>query len=153
MRTIQQKPHYTSQKHSPPVTSLTLPLTTIPLTTRLLSHKQNYSPFLSPVTKGELLRGCHLIVLLKARSIIIILSTSRRIQGRITLGRRNEATKVRLLLSNPANLGVHLTHIISKMVKTSTKIILNELKLIQDARDASTLEEEGVVDEEEGREA
>ena len=38
MRTVQQKPHYISQKYSPLITSLALPLTT-----RLLSHNQNYS--------------------------------------------------------------------------------------------------------------
>ena len=42
MRTIHQKPHYISQKHYPPITSLAFPQTT-----RLLSHNQNYSPFLS----------------------------------------------------------------------------------------------------------
>ena len=48
------------------------------------------------------------------------------------LGRRNEATKVRLSLSNLANLGVHLTHLIKQIVKMSTKIIQNKQMLIQD---------------------
>ena len=78
MRTIQQKLHYISQKHSPPITSLALPITT-----RLLSHNQNYSLFLSRVTNGESLRGHHLNVILKAKSTIIF--TSQRLFGRITL--------------------------------------------------------------------
>ena len=128
MRTIHQKSHYLSQKHSPPITSLAFPQTT-----RLLSHNQNYSPFLSWVTKGESLRDTHLNIMCKAKSIItIIISTSWRLHRRITLGKRNETTKTRLSTSNTTNLGVHLTHLIRKMVKTTTKISTHELKLIHD---------------------
>ena len=128
MRTIQQKPHYISQKHSTPITSLAFPLTT-----RLLSHKQNYSPFLSRVTKGESLRDGHLIIILRARSIItIIISTRWRLHKRIGLGRRSKATKTRLSASDKTNPVVHLTHLIRKMVKTTTKISMYDLKLIYD---------------------
>ena len=71
---------------------------------------------------------CHLIIILRARSIItiiIIISTSKRLLKRTTLCRRDEATKARLLASNLANLGVHLTHL-----KTTIKIISHELNLI-----------------------
>ena len=78
MRTIQQKLHYISLKHSPPITSLAFPITT-----RLLSHNQNYSFFLSRVTNCESLRGHHLNIILKEKSIIIF--TNWRLFGRIML--------------------------------------------------------------------
>ena len=128
MRTIQQKPHYISQKHSIPITSLAFPLTT-----RLLSHNQNNSPFLSRVTKSESLRDIHLIIILRAKSIItIIISTSQRLHRRIRRERRSETTKMRLLASDKTNPGVHLTHLIRKMVKTTTEISTHELKPIHD---------------------
>ena len=97
---------------------------------RLLSHNQNYLPFLSRVINGESLRRCHLIIILRARSIItIIISTSRRLLRRTTLWIRGEATKARLSTSDSANPGVHLTHL-----KTTIKIISHELKLIQNGR-------------------
>ena len=127
MRTIQQNPYYISQKHFPPSTSLVLPLTT-----RLLSHN-NYSPFLSRVTKGESLRNSHLIIICKAKSIItVIISTIRRLHRRIKRGRRSKATKTGLSASNMTNPGVYLTHLIRKMVKTTTKISTHELNLIHD---------------------
>ena len=112
----------------PPFNSLALPLTT-----KLLSYNQNYSHFLSRVTKGESLRDNHLVIILRARSnITIIISTSRRLHRRITLWSKDEAIEDRLSVSDPTNPGVHLTHLISKMVKMTTKISMHVLKLIHD---------------------
>ena len=60
---------------------------------------------MSRVTKGESLRGRHLNIILKARNIIIIItSISRRLYERITLGTTDEATEMRLLASDTTNL-------------------------------------------------
>ena len=127
MRTIHQKPHYISQKHSPPITSLALPLSTW-----LLFHNQNYSPFLLRVTKGSL-RNSHLIIMSRARSIItLIISTIKRHLKMIRWGRKSKTTKMGLSPSNTTNPGVHLTHLIRNMVKKTTKISTHELELIHD---------------------
>ena len=124
MRTIHQKPYYISQKHSPPITSLALLLTT-----RLLSHNQNYFSFLLWDKKVETLRDNHLIIMCRARSII---STIKGLHRRIRRWRKSKVTKMGLSTSNTTNLGVHLTYLIRKMVKTTTKISTHELKLIHD---------------------
>ena len=75
---------------------------------------QNYSPFLSWMTKGKSLRGHHLIISRKA-SIIILITWSlwkRR-------WRRSETTKASLLTSNATDASVHLTHLIGEIVKMS----------------------------------
>ena len=60
---------------------------------------------MSQVTKGESLKGRHLNIILKARNIIIIIiSISRRLYERITLGTTDEATEMRLLASDTTNL-------------------------------------------------
>ena len=55
---------------------------------------------MSRVTKGESLRGHHLNIILKARNII---SISRRLYERITLGKTDEATEMRLSASDTTN--------------------------------------------------
>ena len=75
---------------------------------------QNYSPFLSWMTKGKSLRGHHLVISRKA-SIIILITWSlwkRR-------WRRSETTKASLSTSNATDAGVHLTHLIGEIVKMS----------------------------------
>ena len=83
---------------------------------------------------GESLRSSHLIIRLKAKSIIIIIISPiwRRLFSRLGCGRRSKTTKARLEVSDATNLGVHLTYLIGKMVKTPTKINTHELKLIHD---------------------
>ena len=128
MRTTHQKSYYISQKYFPLITSLALPLTT-----RLLSHNQNWFPFLSQVTKGESLTNNHLIIMCRARSIITItISTIRGLHKRIRQGRRSKATKTGLSASDTTNPSVLLTHLIRKMVKTTTKINMHKLKLSRD---------------------
>ena len=48
------------------------PMLTLPLNTRLLSS-QNYSPFLSWMTKGELPKDCHLLITRRASILIFII--------------------------------------------------------------------------------
>ena len=86
------------------------------------------------MTKGESLRNNHLIIARWARSIIIIISTIRRVLCRLRRGRRRKTTKMRLSVSNATNFGVHLTHLIRKMVKMTTKISPHVLKLIHNGR-------------------
>ena len=49
--------------------------------------------------------------------------------------RGSKTTKARLAASDATNLGVHLTHLIKKMVKMTTKISTHVLKLLHDARE------------------
>ena len=109
---------------------LALPVTTWPLSyTKLLPP-----PFFFWVTMGESLRSSHLIISLKAKSIIIVIISTiwKRLFSRLGYGRRSKTTKARLEVSDATNLGVHLTHLIRKMVKTPTKINTHKLKLIHD---------------------
>ena len=130
MRTVHQKPHYISEKYSPPITSLALLLIT-----RLFFHNQNYSPFLLQVTKGESLRKSHLIIMCRARSIItIIISIIKGLCKRIRHGEGAKPPRwdCRRDTTNPS---VHLTHLIRTMVKTTTKIITHKVNLIHDGND------------------
>ena len=102
----------------------------LPLITWLLSHNQNYSPFLLQVTNGESLRNGQLIITRKARSIIIIIiSTIKILLSKPKRGRRSKTTKTRLSSSDATNSGVHLTRFIRNMVKMTTKISTHMLKL------------------------
>ena len=101
----------------------------LPLITWLLSHNQNYSPFLLRVTNGESLRNGQLIITRRARSIIIIISTIRLLLSKPRRGRRSKTTKTRLSSSDATNSGVHLTRLIRNMVKMTTKISTHMLKL------------------------
>ena len=70
----------------------------------------------------------------RAKSIItIIISTIGGLHRRIKLGRRDEATEARLLASDTTNFSAHLTHLIRKIVKKTTKINMHEMKLIHDS--------------------
>ena len=87
---------------------------------------------MSRVIKGESLGNRHLIIARRAKSIIIIIITTiRRVLSRIERRRMSKITETRLLLSDVTNSSVHLTHLIRKMVKTTTKINTHVLKLIQ----------------------
>ena len=103
----------------------------LPLTTRLLFHNQNYSPFLLRVIKGESPRNSHLNIARRSKSIITLsLSTLRRLLNRLGRGRNSKTTNMRLSSSDATNFSVHLTHLIRNMVKTTTKISTHMLKLI-----------------------
>ena len=67
----------------------------------------------------------------RARSIIpLIISTSRGLHKRIE--RKSKTTKMKLSTSDTTNPSVHLTHLIRKMVKTTTKINMHKMELIHD---------------------
>jgi len=109
---------------------------------------------LSQVTKGVSLRVRQLIIILRARSIItIIISTIWR-RGLLNMLRWSwgcKTTKARLATSDATDFDVHLTHLIGKMVKTTTKISTHMLKLIHDFhKEIGALNEEEGADEEEG---
>ena len=86
---------------------------------------------MSRVIKGESLGNRHLIIARRAKSIIIIITTIRRVLSRIERRRMSKITETRLLMSDATNSSVHLTHLIRKMVKMTTKINTHVLKLIQ----------------------
>ena len=102
---------------------------TLPLNTRLLSVSQNYSLFLSRMTKGKSPRGRHLIITRKASILILIITIliswslwRRRWRG-------SETAKASLSTCYTSYMGVHLTHLISERVKAS----IHALKLCHDA--------------------
>ena len=108
------------------------------------SHIQNYSPFLSRVTKRVRVPSRHLIYIERASIsiIIIILGISSIIiisiistVGVITLicrdhrsGRHGVTAHLSLVLSITANTGVHLTQLITESVEAS----IHALKLRHD---------------------
>ena len=118
----------TSLKSTLSLTNLSM--LTLPLTTWILSHNQNYSSFLSWVTNGESLRRSYFIITRRARTIITIIYTIRRILSRLRCRRMGKSAKARLTASDVTNPGVHLTHLIKKIVQKITKISTHELKLI-----------------------
>ena len=68
--------------------------------------------------------------------ITLIISTSRRLLIKLRRGRGSKTAKTRLSASNATNPSVHLTHLIRKMVKTTTKISTHELKLIHNGSES-----------------
>ena len=104
---------------------------TLPLNTRLLSS-QNYSPFLSWVTKGKSPRGRHLIITWRASILILLVITIIAILICWGLWRRrwrsSETTKVSLLSCNTIDIGVHLT----QLIRESVKVSIHTLKLRHD---------------------
>ena len=83
---------------------------TLPLSIRLLLKTQNYSPFLSQMTKGKSLRGRHLVITRRVNIILIIKKGLRRRRGR-----RSKTKHVSLLTSNGLTL-VFIWHITSMRV-------------------------------------
>ena len=89
------------------------------------SHIQNYSPFLSLVTKGSK-SSRHLIItgwastidlitiIIKVTIVFLILRSLWRRRARL-----DEATKASLPSSNTTNTSVHLTQLITENVKAS----------------------------------
>ena len=97
-----------------------VPILTLSLSTRLLST-QNYSRFLSRMTKGKSLRGRHLII--TGRASILIIITIITILICRSLRRRTrtsgETTEVSLSSCYTIDTGVHLIQLISESVKAS----------------------------------
>ena len=97
---------------------------TLPLNTRLLSSSQNYSPFLSRMTKGKSPRGRHLIITGRAIILILIIIVITIIAILIYQSlrrkrwRSSKTTKVSLSSCNTIDTSV-LTHLITESVKVS----------------------------------
>ena len=105
---------------------------TLPLNTKLLLF-QNYFPFLSRMTKGKSLRGCHIIrVSILILIPIIIISTIIAFLICWSLQKRRESscetTDASLSSCNMTDTGVHLTQLITESVKVS----IHALKLPHD---------------------
>ena len=125
------KPHYIPQRDihtSPNKKKKKSPILTLPLSTRLISN-QNYSPFLSRMTKGKSLRGRHLVITRRASIILMIISIITLISQGLwrRRGRRSKAVDACLSACNTSYPSVHLTHLISEIVKTTTKISMHPL--------------------------
>ena len=102
---------------------------TLPLNTRLLSS-QNYSPFLSRMTKGESSRGRHLIITGRASILILIIITILICRSLWTKRwRSGEASKMSLLSCYRNDTGVHLT----QLIRQSVKVSIHTLKLRHDS--------------------
>ena len=102
---------------------------TFPLKTRLLSSSQNYSPFLLRMTMGKSPLDRHLIIIVNTIIAILICQSLWRRRGR-----SNETTKASLSSCNTTDMGVHLTQLITKSVKTS----IHALKLHHDGLKSHT---------------
>ena len=87
------------------------------------------------MTKGASLRGRHLIITKRARTIniIIIISTRRELLKRLEWRWGCKTTKVRLVASDATDSSVHLIHLIRQMVKTTIKISMHVLEQLHDA--------------------
>ena len=82
------------------------------------------------------MRNNHLIIARRAKSIIpLIISTIRSLLSRLERGRKSKIAETRLTASDTINPGIHLTHLIRKIVKTTIKIGRHVLKLIHDGRE------------------
>ena len=68
--------------------------------------------------------------------ITLIISTNKRLLSKLGWGRGSKTAKTRLSASDATNSSVHLTHLIKKMVKTTTKINTHELKLIHNGSES-----------------
>ena len=86
------------------------------------------------MTKGASLRGHHLIIIGRARTIniIIIFSIRRGILSKLAWWWKRKTTKARLVATNATDFGFHLTHLIGQMIQMTTKISMNVLKLLHD---------------------
>ena len=127
-------PHYIPQKSTLPLTKWSY-INSPPKYD--YSDIQNYSLFLSWMTKGKSLRSSQLIITGRAS---ILISNSINITTKVTtivlvlrcLGRRRrrlyEATKASLSSSNMTDMGVHLIQLSSECIKAS----IHALKLRHD---------------------
>jgi len=90
------------------------------------------------MTKGKSLRGCHLTITGRVSIILIIINLIIRWGLWRRRGRRRKTNHARLPSGNAVYSGVHLTHFISEIVNTTTKVSLHPLKLLHDGLDGHT---------------
>ena len=98
------------------------------------------------MTKGKSLRGRHLFIAERASIILIILKR----RNYKTLWRRKErrsiTTDVSLSACNASYPSVHLTHLISEIVKTTTKIRMHpRVTPTMEEEEGGTAEAAGLV--------
>ena len=79
------------------------------------------------MTKGKSLRGRHLVITRKANIILIILKRRNYRTLWRRRGRRSIAADASLSAYNASYPSVDLTHLISEIVKTTTKINMHPL--------------------------
>ena len=89
--------------------------------------------FLSRMTQGKSLRGCHLVITGKASIVLIITILIRRSLWR-KRWKGSETTKKSLSSCYMTDTSVHLTHLISERVKVS----IHALKLCHDGLEGHT---------------
>ena len=85
------------------------------------------------MTKGKSLRGHHLVITRRASIILLVINIISR-----GLWRRSKTSHASLPTGNVAYSGVHLTHLISEIVKTTTKVSLHPLKLLHNGIEGHT---------------
>ena len=84
------------------------------------------------MTKGKSLRDSHLVIIRRNSSIIIcIILIIKRGLGRMR-GRRSKTNHASLSVSNASYSSVHLTHLTSESIQTTTKVNMYLLKLLHD---------------------
>ena len=99
---------------------------------------QNYSPFLSRMTKGKSLIGRHLVIIERASIILIILIIIIKRGLYRRRGRTSKTSLASLPTGNASLEGLHLTHLISEIVKTTTQVSLHPLKLLHNGIEGHT---------------
>ena len=90
------------------------------------------------MTKGKSLRGRHLIIIGRVNVILIIINLIIRRGLWRKRGRMSKTSHASLPTGNVACSGVHLTHLINEIVKTTTKVSLHPLKLLYDGLEGHT---------------
>ena len=90
------------------------------------------------MTKGKSLKSLHLVIIRRASTILIILIIIIEWGLWRRRGRRSKTSHASLLAGNATYSGVHLTHLISEIVKTTTKVSLYSLKLLHDGLEGHT---------------
>ena len=81
------------------------------------------------MTKGKSLKGRHLVITRRASITLLVINIINRGLWR-RRWRRIKTSHASLPTGNVAYSGVHLTHLISEIVKTTTKVSLHPLKLL-----------------------
>ena len=95
------------------------------------------------MTKGKSLRGRHLVITRKANIILIILKRRNYRTLWRRRGRRSIAADASLSAYNASYPSVDLTHLISEIVKMTTKISMHPLRLLHDGIESDTSYERG----------
>ena len=90
------------------------------------------------MTKGKALRGRHLVITGRVNIILIIIKLIIRQSLWRRRGKRGKTSYASLSAGNAAYSIVHLTHLISEIVMTTTKVSLRPLKLLHDGLEGHT---------------